>query len=53
MLHLDTLNKSKRLYHTQIRNHSLSRWIDVTLNLSVLVALMFKYATAMRDIQEI
>ena len=53
MLHLDTLNKSKRLYHMQIRNLSLSWWFDATLNLSELVALMFKYATAMRDIHEI
>ena len=53
MLHLDTLNKSKRLYHTQIRNLSLSWWFDATLNLSELVAPKFKYATAMRDIHEI
>ena len=53
MLHLDTLNKSKRLYHTQIRNLSFSWWFDAALNLLVLVALMFKYATAVRDIHEI
>ena len=53
MLHLDALNKCQRLYHTQIRNLSLSWRFDATLNLLVLVALMFKYATAIRDIHEI